>query len=86
MSKVRLFATALQNPSADTIADVRHLFGDVRNHDPYGNVVQFDPIAFPRWVFAGGMPGNPVGQGLSNLQISPPGQQPQSLGVLDVVS
>lgn len=86
MSKVHLLVTALQNPSADTVQDVRDVFGDVRNQDPYGNEVQFDPIAFPRWVFAGGMPGNPEGQGLRNLQLPPPGQQPQTLGVLDVVN
>lgn len=77
---------ALQNPSAEALQDVRDVFGDVRNQDPYGNHVQFDPIAFPRWVYGGGMPGNPQGQGLINLQLSPQGLQLQDLAVLDVVS
>ena len=86
-SKINSLATALQNPSAETVQDVRDLFGGVRNQDPYGNQVQFDPIAFLQWVFIGGMPGNnQQGQGLKNLQLLSPGQQPPTLGVLDVVS
>ena len=86
MSKIRSEVMALQNPSADVVQDVRATFGGVRDQDPFGNHVGFDPIAFPRWVFAGGMPGNPEGQGLINLQLPPHGQQPQILEVLDVVS